>query len=119
MEQLLKTEIVGILNEIQRSNAPKLTGNEVVPNYVDISEHKFDLVDSKDGNPIRDFRTGTAHYVNGKEDDTYNLRIICYDDFMHQFTYDDGKGHSHVSRLRDGVKVSDFLILKSATDLQE
>lgn len=114
MEQLLKTEIVGILNEIQRSNAPKLTGNEVVPNYVDISEHKFDLVDSKDGNPIRDFQTGTAHYVNGKEDDTYNLRIICYDDFMHQFTYDDGKGHSHVSRLRDGVKVSDFLIYEQS-----
>lgn len=110
MELILKDEIVDILNDIQRGTAPRLTVNEIVPKHIEISEHKFDLIDSKDGSPIRDFKTGTAHYINGKENDTYNLKIICYDDFLHQFTYDDGNGHTHVNRLKDGVKVSDFLI---------
>lgn len=110
MEQILKTEIVAILNKIQRGSAPPLTDNETVPKCVTVSEHKFDLVDSKDGSPIRDFETGTAHYINGNESDTYNLKIICYDDFLHQFTYDDGNGHTHVNRLKDGVRVSDFLV---------
>ena len=114
MEQLLKAEISGILNAIQRGNAPALTENETIPKYMETSEHKFDLVDSKDGLPIREFETGTAHYINGNEDDTYNLKIICYDDFIHQFTFDDGKGHTHVSRLKDGVKVADFLIYEQS-----
>jgi hypothetical protein len=100
MEQILKSEIVAILNKIQRGSAPKLTDNDIVPYFVVVSDHKFDLVDSKDGSPIRDFETGTAHYINGNEGDTYNLKIICYDDFLHQFTYDDGIGHAHVSRLK-------------------
>lgn len=110
MELILKDEIVDILNDIQRGAAPRLTVNKIIPKHIEISEHKFDLIDSKDGSPIRDFKTGTAHYINGKENDTYNLKIICYDHFLHQFTYDDGNGHTHVNRLKDGVKVSDFLI---------
>ena len=99
MELILKDEIVDILNDIQRGTAPRLTVNEIVPKHIEISEHKFDLIDSKDGSPIRDFKTGTAHYINGKENDTYNLKIICYDDFLHQFTYDDGNGHTHVNKF--------------------
>jgi len=114
MEQMLKTEIVGILNGIQRGDAPKLTENVIVPDCTETWEHKFDIVDSKDGSPIRVFETGTAHYVNGKEDDTYSLKIICYDDFIHKFTFDDGKGHTHVSRLKDGVRVADFLIYEQS-----
>lgn len=114
MEQILKSEIIAILNKVQRGSAPQLTNNEIVPNFIITSEHKFDLVDSKDGSPIRDFETGTAHYINGNEGDTYNLKIICYDDFLHQFTYDDGNGHTHVSRLKDGVRVSDFLVYDEA-----
>lgn len=110
MELILKDEIVGILNQIQRGSAPKITVNELVPNIVKISKYKFDLVDSKEGCILTDFEKGTAHYVNGNENDTYKLKIICYDDFIHQFTYDDGNGHTHVNRLKDGVKVSDFLI---------
>ena len=45
MEQLLKTEVVGILNAIQRGNAPALTENETVPQLWETSEYKFDLVD--------------------------------------------------------------------------
>ena len=114
MEQLLKAEIIGILNAIQRGNAPVLTENETILKYVETSEHKFDLVDSKDGLPIREFETGTAHYINGNKDDTYNLKIICYDDFIHQFTFDDGKGHTHVNRLKEGVRVADFLIYEQS-----
>lgn len=114
MEQLLKTEIIGILNDIQRGNAPVLTENETIPKYVETSEHKFDMVDSEDGLPIREFETGTAHYINGNKDDTYNLKIICYDDFIHQFTFDDGKGHTHVNRLKEGVRVADFLIYEQS-----
>ena len=117
MEQILKDEIVGILNKIQRGAAPQLTENKIVPNHIEVSEHKFDLVDSKDGSPVRDFQAGTAHYINGKENDTYNLKIICYDDYLHQFTYDDGEGHTNTNRLKDGVKVADFLIYdKSETE---
>lgn len=114
MEQMLKTEIVGILNARQRCDAPVLYENEIIPKFVETSKHKFDVVDSKDGLPIREFETGTAHYINGKENDTYNLKIICYDGFIHQFTFDDGKGHSHVSRLKDGVRVADFLIYEQS-----
>ena len=114
MEQLLKTEIIGILNDIQRGNAPVLTENETIPKYVETSEHKFDKFDSEDGLPIREFETGTAHYINGNKDDTYNLKIICYDDFIHQFTFDDGKGHTHVNRLKEGVRVADFLIYEQS-----
>lgn len=114
MEQLLKAEIIEILKAIQRTNAPVLTENEIIPKCAETSKHKFDLVDSRDGLPIREFKTGTAHYINGEENNTYNLKIICYDDFIHQFTFDDGKGHTHVSRLKDGVKVADFLIYEQS-----
>ena len=75
MEQLLKAEIVGILNAIQRTTAPPLTGNEFVPVFIIISNYKFDLVDSRDGSPIQNFETGTAHYINGNVDDTI-LRLF-------------------------------------------
>ena len=114
MEHILKSEIVRILNAIQRGDAPVLVENEIIPKCVETSEHKFDLVDSKDGIPIREFETGTAHYINGVENDTYSLKIICYDDFIHQFTFDDGKGHTRVSRLKDGVRVADFLIYEQS-----
>lgn len=114
MEQILKTEIAGILNAIQRGDAPALTENEIIPKCVETSKHKFDLVDSRDGCPTREFETGTAHYINGEENDTYNLKIICYDDFIHQFTFDDGRGHTHVSRLKDNVRVADFLIYEQS-----
>lgn len=115
MEHLLKVEIVNILNAIQRGAAPMLQDNEIVPAHFETSIHKFDLVDSKEGSPIREFETGTAHYINGCELDTYNLKIICYDEFIHQFTFNDGKGHEHVSRLKDGIKVADFLIYEQSS----
>lgn len=114
MEQILKTEIINILNKIQRGNAPQVVNNEITPTCIEISDYKFDLVDSEDGAPIRTFETGTAHYINGNENDTYELKIIYYDDFVHQFTFDDGNGNSRVSRLKDGVKVSDFLIYEQS-----
>lgn len=85
MDNLLKKEIVGILNTIQRGDAPKLESNELKPASVEIAEYRFDLIDSKDGSPIRPFESGTAHYINGTADDNYQLKIVCYDDYLHQF----------------------------------
>lgn len=115
MELILKTEIVTILNQIQRGDAPPLVENEIVPVSTELSDYKFDLVDSKD-NPIRSFETGTAHYINGEKDNNYTLKIILYDGFIHQFTYDDGKGNPRVNRLKDGIKVSDFLVYETSED---
>ena len=114
MEQILKNEIVAIINKIQRKDAPQLVGNEIVPNHFETSEYKFDLVDSKSDSPIKEYGTGTAHYINGNVNDTYDLKIICYDDFLHKFTFDDGCGHTHVSRLKDGVRVSDFIVYEKS-----
>lgn len=116
MDNLLKSEIAGIINAVQRVDAPELTDNEIKPDFVETSESKFDLTDSKDGDPIRSFEEGAAHYINGKENDTYALKIICYDDFLHKFTYDDGKGHTRVNRLKDGVKMADFLVYDKSDD---
>lgn len=116
MEHLLKKEIVGILNEIQRGNAPQLTENELVPDFVNISDYKFDLADSEGGYPIRNFEEGSAHYINGNEGNTFTLKIISYDDFLHQFTFDDGNGHPAVNRLKDGVRVADFLVYEISED---
>ena len=115
MEQILKTEIVTILNRIQRGDAPPLIANEIVPQSTEISVYKFDLVDSTE-NPIRRFETGTAHYINGEKDNNYSLKIIFYDDFIHKFTYDNGKGYARISRLSDGIKVSDFLVYDTSED---
>lgn len=110
MNNLLEKEIVEILNAIQRTEAPKLDIIDVHPSFTETSDYKFDLVDSKNGSPIRPFKEGTAHYINGHENDTFSLLILCYDDYLHQFTYDDGKGHKHVNRLKDGIKMADFLV---------
>lgn len=114
LEQLLKSEIIGILNSIKRGNAPELTDNEIKPQCFATSEHKFDLVDLRADCPICEFETGTAHYINGEGNNTYDLKIICYDDFIHQFTFADGKGHTHVGILKDGVRVADFLIYEQS-----
>lgn len=116
MDNLLKSEIIGMLNAIQRGEAPKLESNELVPSSTETSAYMFDLVDSKDGNPIRPFESGTAHYINGNENDTYQLKIICYDDFLHKFTFDDGRGHAVVNRLKDGVRMADFLVYDKSKD---
>ena len=116
MDHILKDEIVGILNAIQRGEAPKLESNELMPSSTETSAYQFDLVDSKDGNPIRQFESGTAHYINGNENDTYHLKIICYDDFLHQFSFNDGKGHPSVNRLKDGVRMADFLVFDKSKD---
>ena len=116
MDHILKDEIVGILNAIQRGEAPKLESNELMPSSTETSAYQFDLVDSKDGNPIRQFESGTAHYINGNENDTYHLKIICYDDFLHQFSCNDGKGHPSVNRLKDGVRMADFLVFDKSKD---
>ena len=107
----LRTDLLVLITVVFRSPVLHI---QFVPVFIIISNYKFDLVDSRDGSPIQNFETGTAHYINGNVDDTYNLKIICYDDFLHQFIFDDGNGHTHVSRLKDGVKVSDFIVYETS-----
>lgn len=112
MDQLLKQEIAGILDQIQRSEAPPCTEDEGTPLYNDTNAHRFSVVDAKDDSDfIKEYNEGTIHYINGKDDtSTYCLRFICYDEYLHRFTFDDGHGNAHKSRLKDGVKVADFLV---------
>ena len=113
MEQLLRQEISGVINQIQRYEAPLCTEDEGTPQYNDTNEHLFSVVDARDDDThfIKTFNEGAVHYINGKDNTvTYCLRFICYDEYLHRFTSDDGHGNAHKSRLKDGVKVADFLV---------
>ena len=107
MEQLLRQEISGVINQIQRYEAPLCTEDEGTPQYNDTNEHLFSVVDARDDDThfIKTFNEGAVHYINGKDNTvTYCLRFICYDEYLHRFTFDDGHGNAHKSRLKDGVK---------------
>ena len=80
-----------------------------------IAEHVFDVDD-----PKKDFQTirrpdgqGAASYVNGSPESPYCLRFVCYDDYLHQFVFDDGGGHSNVNLLKDGLHCADFIVYDS------
>lgn len=110
MNQLIKQEIAGIINQIQRHEAPHYIGDEGDMNYQVVSDHLFDLIDSHTIPFVVGENQGTAHYINGREESTYALKVLDYDEYMHRLVYDDGKGNTHVSRLQSGVKVADFII---------
>ncbi len=88
MEQLLRQEISGVINQIQRYEAPLCTEDEGTPQYNDTNEHLFSVVDARDDDThfIKTFNEGAVHYINGKDNTvTYCLRFICYD-MMNIFT---------------------------------
>lgn len=111
MDRLIRQEIAGIINKIQRGDAPSYSGDEGDILTQATSLHKFGVVDAKaDSQIITDYDEGTANYINGNENDTYDLKFISYDDYLHRFVYDDGKGNPNKSRLKDGVKVADYIV---------
>lgn len=111
MDKLLKQEIIGIINQIQRGDAPECLSDEGEVPFKDVSDYRFDIVDTKTNRSIIvKPNSGTAHYINGDANNTYELRIVCYDDYLHRFTFDDGQGHTAVNRLKSGDKMADFLI---------
>lgn len=117
MDRLIKQEIAGIINKIQRGDAPSYSGDEGDLLTLATSLHKFGVVDAKAAPQIiTDFEEGTAKYINGNENDTYDLKFIGYDEYLHRFVYDDGKGNPHKSRLKDGVKVADYIVYDTSQD---
>ena len=117
MVDLLKKDFLVVINNARRGDAPEWTDSTSV-RYEDIADNTFDIDDSKETtNTIkRPFGQGTASYVNGKPSNTYTLRFICYDEYMHQFVYDDGKGHANKSMLKKNTLTADFIVYDTSEE---
>lgn len=111
MEELLKKDFLNVINSVRRGDAPEWTAEATV-RVEDISDHLFDVDDPKDDAATvkRAVGEGAASYVNGRPDAPYNLRFICYDEYMHQFVFDDGQGHTDTSLLKGNTKMADLIV---------
>ncbi len=111
METLLKNQFVGVINSNKVGTAPDWTTEPIV-RCEDISDSQFSIVDSKDDpNTIkRPFGGGAASYYNGSAGNSYVLRFISFDDYLHQFVFDDGHGHPDASMIKKHTKVADMLV---------
>ena len=119
MDRLLKQEIAGIINKIQRGDAPPYSGDEGDMLTQNTSLHTFGIVDTKVNRQIiTDPESGAARYINGNEDDTYSLKFICYDEYLHRFVYDDGEGNLKKSRLPNREKMADYIVIDTSEDKQ-
>ena len=87
MDELLKTELVGIINEKRNKTLPEWTEAVVVCSE-DISDSVFDIVDRKDSD-LESVKvapnTGTATYYNHCDGNPYNLHFVRFEEFMNQF----------------------------------
>lgn len=111
MEELLKGDFLSVINSVRRFNAPEW--NEAPQVRVeDIGDNQFDVDDPKsDTHTIkRAFGEGTASYVNGSAEQPFALRVVCYDEYLHQFVFDDGQGHPEMSLLKDNTKMADLIV---------
>lgn len=117
MVDLLKKDFLEVINSIRHGDAPEW---ETTPHirFEDIADCTFDVIDPKDNvQTIKcPFESGTASYVNGYSNNTYRLRFICYDEYMHQFVYDDGKGHAKKSMLKKQTKNADLIVYNTTAD---
>lgn len=111
LEDLLKTEFIAVVNDMRRANAPVWTAEPCV-RVEDVAQHTFDVEDSGADSQtiVRPFKKGTASYVNGTSENPYQLRFVCFDEYLHQFVFDDGRGHPEVSLLRDHTRMADFIV---------
>ena len=111
MEELLKSDFLKVLNTERRFGAPEWITEPQV-RVEDIDDYKFDVNDPKDDYHTvkRNLGEGVATYVNGKPDSPYKLRVVCYDEYLHQFVFDDGLGHRDVSMLKNNMKMADLIV---------
>ena len=111
LENLLKTDFVKVVNSVKRGDAPDWTSIPLV-RVEDISDHIFDVDDPKDNTVTikRPVGQGTASYVNGTPGNTYSLRFVCYDEYLHQFVFDDGNGHADKSMFKQHSRMADFIV---------
>lgn len=117
LENLLKTDFLEVINSesVRRGDAPMWTATPEVRTE-DIADYTFDVDDPKDDATTikRELGKGTASFVNGKPENTYNLRFVCYDEYMHQFVFDDGEGHSDKSMFKQHKRMADFIVYDTA-----
>ena len=106
-----------VVNSVRRGDAPEWNGEPIV-RVEDISDHLFDVVDPKDDATTvkRAMGGGTVSYVNGVPAAPYCLRFICYDEYMHQFVFDDGKGHTDKSMLKNHTRMADFVMYDTSAN---
>ncbi len=111
MVGLLKKDFIDVINTVRRGDAPEWTNTPYV-RFEDIMDYKFDVVDPKDNTQTIkcSFGNGTASYVNGKVNNTYRLRFVCYDEYLHQFVFNDGYGHADKSMLKQHKHMADFVV---------
>ena len=111
IEALLKSDFLAVLNAERRSGAPLWTTEPDV-RVEDILDYTFDVDDPKEDPETikRPFGKGTASYVNGQIGNPYPLRFVCYDEYLHQFVFDDGQGHTSVNMLKSNTKMADFIV---------
>ena len=112
LEILLQNEFIYILNNTKRRFEAPIIPKNAPLRTEDIDDYQFDIIDAKeDLNTIkRIWKHGIASYQNGTIENTYPLRFICYDEYIHQFTYDDGQGHPKVNQLKEDFKIADYIV---------
>lgn len=113
LENLLKTDFIDVVNSapVRRGDAPIWTKIPQI-RVEDVADFSFDVEDPKNDSTTikRAFGEGTASYVNGKPDNPYVLRFVCYDEYMHQFVFDDGEGHPNKSMFKQHKHMADFIV---------
>ncbi len=112
MEELMKTELLKIINSKRNKTLPEWTA-PVEVHVVDTNEKVFDIIDTKSvgGSMFVAQGQGQASYFNGSGETPYNLRFISYEQFMNQFcvrTYD-GNGHTTTKDWAKGIDRPDYL----------
>ena len=111
VEELLKTDFIEVINAVRRGDIPQWTDTPQVRTE-DIADYTFDVDDPKE-NLItikRALGQGTASYVNGMSGIPYRLRFVCYDEYLHQFVFDDGQGHLDKSMFKQHMRMADFIV---------
>ena len=111
MIELLKHDFLEVINSMHRGDAPKWMKAPHL-RVEDISDFTFDVDDPKENaQTIKcSFGDGTGSYVNGRPANTYRLRFVCYDEYLHQFVFDDGAGHTDKSIFKQHTRMADFIV---------
>lgn len=110
MENLLKTELIAVINKKKGGHLPDWTFPVNVETE-DTAEKVFDIVDTKGtlGTIVRASATGQATYYNGDNDRTYSLRFIKYEEFINQFKRPADANSATVGDWCKGVHRPDYL----------
>lgn len=109
--EMLRKDFLEVINMMRRGDSPEWI---VTPDvrFEDVADQIFDVDDPKDNlQTIKRLQgQGAASYVNGRPDNPYILRFICYDEYLHQFVFDDGDGHADKSMFKQHTRMADFIV---------